>query len=200
MHTGAPNSPFFRAIPLLRRSIKALGEDQNLPGPQLHRVGTIGDVGLNQSVLCEIRVSEPGIFVGADPRLTDQHIADCEKRLRTLSPTDYTDISGAVKYATLALEGSDSTVRGIIIFSDLEEDLPRGRETAVANLKGICLAVFYEITGNTATTPHQLDDRIRQWSDRFRTWGANGAQFRLAAGFNPQDLDVFFLRCSSRRN
>jgi hypothetical protein len=200
MHTGVPNSPFSRAIPLLQRSIKALGEDQDLPDPQLHRVGTIGDRGLSQSILCEIRVSAPGIFVGSDTTLTQQQIVGCERRLRTLPPTEYTDISGAVKYATLALEGSDTAARGIVMFTDLEEDLPRGRETAVANLTGICLVVFYEITGNTATTPHQLDDRIRQWADRFRTWGAKGAQFRLAAGFNPQDLDAFFLKCSSKRS
>src|SRR5437588_8508012 len=42
MNTGAPHSPYNRAIPLLGGAIRALSGDEGPPAPQLHRVGTIG--------------------------------------------------------------------------------------------------------------------------------------------------------------
>lgn len=195
MNTGAPDSPYRRAIPLLGSAIRALSGDEGPPAPQLHRVGTIGNMSLNQAILCEINVPRRAVFRSTDTSASADSLRSCTSRLGALRPAEYTDISGGLKYASLALQGNGGAARGILMFTDLEEDLPSARETAIADLGGICIVVYYEITGNEPTHPSDLDKRIESWRTRFKAWHAQGSLFRLTSAFSPDDLNHFFTDC-----
>jgi len=195
MNNGAPDSPYNRAIPLLGGAIRALSGDEGPPAPQRHRVGTIGNMSLNQAILCDINVPRRAVFGSTDTSASADSLRSCMSRLRALRPSEYTDISGGLKYASLALQGNGGAALGILMFTDLEEDLPSGREIATADLGGICIAVYYAITGNEPTHPSDLDKRIEFWRTRFKSWHAQGSLFRLATAFSPDDLNHFFSDC-----
>jgi len=142
-----------------------------------------------------IAIAEPTIFVPQDTGGVGQELNDCESRLLGLSAVPYTDISGAIKYASLALQGGENVSKTIVMFTDLEEDLPPGQEPAVADLSSVCVAVFYEITGHVPSKPRELDVRIREWRARFESWGAAGTLFRHAAAFSSSDLARFVGGC-----
>src|SRR6267378_5849369 len=61
MHNGKVGSPYEQTIPLLRQSIEALSGGEGLPMPQVHRVGTIGDMSLQQTPLCQVAIGG-GVF------------------------------------------------------------------------------------------------------------------------------------------
>ncbi len=199
MNTGASDSPLHRAIPLLDSTVRALSRTGGQPTPQLHRVGVIGNRSLNQGVLCEITAYERGVFVHPDMQAFDDSVAACVARLHALRPEEYTDISGALKFASLALEGDSGSLRGIVLVTDLEEDLPPGQEAAVADLAGLCVVVYYEITGNAPTHPSDLDRRIAFWRQRFKEWHAPGSLFRHVAAFSAGDLNRFLTECGSHK-
>ncbi len=195
IHTGAASSPFSRVVPLLERSVNGLGHDGAMPSPQLHRVGTISGLSLNQSPLCEIFIAEATLFVPSDTAEAGQEVKECEARLLRLPPDRHTDISGAIKFASLALQGGERQTRVILVFTDLEENLGSGQEPGIADLAGVCVAVFYEITGDVPWRPGELDARIREWGTRFKSWGAVDTLFRHAAAFSAADLGRFIRGC-----
>jgi hypothetical protein len=145
--------------------------------------------------LCEIFIAEATLFVQSDTAVAAQEVTKCETRLLRLSPDPSTDISGAMKFASLALQGGERQTRVILVFTDLEENLPAGQEAAIADLSGVCVAVFYEITGNVPWKPGELDARIREWGTRFKSWGAIDILFRHAAAFSAADLGRFIRGC-----
>jgi hypothetical protein len=194
IHTGRSGDLLAEAIPLLGRSIRGLKQLEEV-SPQRHRVGTIGALSLNQRPLCTIDIPRPTLFAPLDTSAVSRSIDACEASLRKVSPESKTDISGALKYAALALESSQRAMRGVILVSDLEEDLPEGNEPGVADLTGICVAVYSVITPKTSRTPTLLDRLQQDWKSRMRGWGVKGSFYRTVDAFSAQDLRDFFRRC-----
>ena len=198
MHNGRKDSPFERSIPLLRQTIRALSGEDGLPTPQSHRVGTIGDVSLRQQVLCSIDVGSGGVFVPTDTVAQSDSTNACEARLRQHLPERFTDIRGALKFASLALQGDQPAPRAIVLFTDLEEDVPPHQELATADLSGLCVVVFFQITGNAPTKPSDLDRRVQEWRKTFGNWKSKGAIFRHVAAFNATEVSHFIADCARR--
>jgi hypothetical protein len=77
----------------------------------MHRVGTIGDASLNQAVLCQISVARRLVFGHSDATASANAVHECVARLHGVARAEYTDISGALKYASLALQGNSDAAR-----------------------------------------------------------------------------------------
>lgn len=199
MHGGTDTSAFRRAIPLLRRSIQALRNDDALPSPQLHRVGLISSLSFSQRPLCTISILTPGLFLQSDTTASADSVATCESRLRALPPEPATDISGAIKFAALMLQGRSPAARAIILFTDLDQELPQGAAPAQSSLSGICIAVFFHVTARVAPRPAHIDARVAEWTTLFNRWGAWGSYFHLIEAHSGPDLSSFLRDCAARR-
>lgn len=192
--------PFRRAVPLLARAIEAFANDQDLPCPQVHRVGTIEAVSLEEKPLCpDVLVSAPSLFGGSGSRARRAAEQTCAGALSNCHKTEYTDISGALKYAALAIKGKDKAARAIIIFSDLQENLARGQEAALADLRGICVAAYYSVTPPYTSKPNSYDaDVLKAWRKRLDSRGAKSVMLAPMLAFNPQELTDFIRDCSRK--
>jgi hypothetical protein len=200
MKNDRPDSRFRTVVPLLERAVSALRNDDRLPKPQLHHVGLIGRAGLSQQELCRIQVVEQGIFLRTDTTASARSLRDCSDRLERIPPTPTTDISGAVKFASLALQGQQPAVRAVVLFTDLEQELPSTAKPAQADLSGICVATFFAVTDRAAANPSSLDTLIASWDAAFRASGAKGTLMRLNAAFSEGDLAAFLARCSTTQS
>jgi hypothetical protein len=198
VHNTRDSDVFNEAIDMLVPSIAAL-QGLNELLPERHRVGTIGSASLRQRPLCDIGVPRAALFADSKAAIVTRTVRVCDQRLRVASPEQYTDIRGALHFAALTLQRQRPGVRGIIVVSDLDEDMEAGRVPATPNLHGLCVAVFSLVTDAGARDPTLLADREKQWRSRITGWGALGVRVQSVLGFRATDLADFFRGCETRR-
>jgi hypothetical protein len=191
--TGA--SAFTEGIALLQPIFGSLREMKEL-SPQRHRVATIGAMSLRLAPKCDIYVAAQTLFSANDnAALASRAMAACERDFRALQPEQFTDISGALVNAGLSLQGKRRAMRGVVLITDLEEDIQPGATAGQPDLHGMCVAIFTLVTPATARDPRLLAERSTEWTAKLRGWGAKNVYSVNARGFAATDLRGFFRSC-----
>ncbi|HET9012128.1 MAG TPA: hypothetical protein VFN38_09965 [Gemmatimonadaceae bacterium] len=188
-------SAFMEGIALLQPIFGALREMKEL-SPQRHRVATIGAMSLQPAPRCDIHVAAQTLFSADDnPALATRAMGACERELRQLTPEQHTDISGALVNAGLSLQGKRKALRGVLLITDLEEDIQPGAVAGRPDLRGMCVAVFTLVTPASARDPRLLNERSSEWTAKLRGWGAKNVYAVNARGIDATDLRGFFQSC-----
>lgn len=195
-HTRASDDPYHTALAKLRPAVDALRE-VDLLMPQRIRVGTIGAASLMQRPRCDFVAETPTTFKQSDTTLIPRRLLGCLEAMRSLPPEAGTDIRGALHYAGLTLRGARSMTRGVLIASDLEEAMPRGRVPATPDLSGICVLTVSMMTPEFETNPDSLSRLETVWKARIQGWGAKKVEVRSVIGFDAEDAAQFFQSCRS---
>jgi hypothetical protein len=191
--TGA--SAFTEGIALLQPIFGSLREMKEL-SPQRHRVATIGAMSLRPAPRCDIYVAAQTLFSESDnAAMASRAMAACERDFRALQPEQHTDISGALVNAGLSLQGKRRAMRGVMLITDLEEDIQPGAIAGQPDLRGMCVAIFTLVTPATARDPRLLAARSSEWTAKLRGWGAKNVYTVNARGFDATDLRGFFHSC-----
>jgi hypothetical protein len=194
---GRATDPLRDVVPLLGPTIRALaGLDEVLP--QRHRVGTIGSVSLRQKPRCTLAVPRRTLFVSLDTTAFPRALSACERLVSSSAIEPGTDIRGALLYAGLSLRGKRPALRGIVLFSDLEEHMAKGLEPAVPDLQGLCVAIVMQITEPAARDPSRIDSLQTAWSSHVRRWGARDVTTLTTMGYSDAELASFFRSCEDR--
>lgn len=105
--------------------------------------------------------------------------------------SEYTDIRGALMLATEYLREIPAGSRVILLFSDMNEDLPSGttRELAAGELAGIqVLAVNVKRLQSDNADPQLFRGRLASWQQNILSHGAAGWRSVLDAGQLPMQL------------
>jgi hypothetical protein len=191
--TGA--SAFTEGIALLQPIFGSLREMKEL-SPQRHRVATIGAMSLRPAPRCDIYVAAQTLFSANDnANLASRAMAACERDFRALAPEQHTDISGALVNAGLSLQGKRRAMRGVVLITDLEEDIQPGSVAGQPDLRGMCVAIFTLVTPASARDPRLLAERSTEWTAKLRGWGAMNVYAVNVRGFDATDLRGFFQSC-----
>ena len=191
--TGA--SAFTEGIALLQPIFASLREMKEL-SPQRHRVATIGAMSLRPAPRCDIHVAAQTLFSANDnAALASRAMAACERDFRALTPEQHTDISGALVNAGLSLQGKRRAMRGVLLITDLEEDIQPGAVAGRPDLRGMCVAIFTLVTPASARDPRLLAERGSEWTSKLRGWGAKNVYAVNVRGFDATDLRTFFQSC-----
>ena len=191
--TGA--SAFTEGIALLQPIFASLREMKEL-APQRHRVATIGAMSLRPAPKCDIYVAAQTLFSESDnAALAARAMSACEREFRALQPEQFTDISGALVNAGISLQGKRRAMRGVVLISDMEEDIQPGAVAGRPDLRGMCVAIFTLVTPKSARDPRLLAERSSEWTGKLRGWGAKNVYAVNARGFDATDLRTFFQSC-----
>ena len=191
--TGA--SAFTEGIALLQPIFAALREMKEL-SPQRHRVATIGAMSLRPAPRCDIYVAAQTLFSANDnAAMASRAMTACEREFRALQPEQHTDISGALVNAGLSLQGKRRAMRGVVLITDLEEDIQPGAVAGRPDLRGMCVAIFTLVTPASARDPRLLAERSSEWTSKLRGWGAKNVYAVNVRGFDATDLRGFFQSC-----
>jgi hypothetical protein len=194
--TRAPGraSAFAQGADILAPALNALRAlDEVLPSR--HRVATIGTTSLRQQPLCDITVERPTLFRATDTAAVTRAVTACDRALRAVAVEPFTDIRGALHYAALSIRGERPALRGIVLVTDLEEDVAPGQTPATPALDGVCVAVYSLVTPAVGRDPDAATIREREWERRIGEWGAKRVRTRSALGFDPAELRTFFRSC-----
>jgi hypothetical protein len=184
-------------IPIFRRGFTAMKQMDELL-PARFRVGTIGSLSLHQQPLCDVPVEPPTLFRRMDTLRIARAVDACESLLLESRPEPYTDIRGALAYASLSLRGLSPGVRGIVLVSDLEESLAPGQIAANPDISTICVAVYAQVTQAGATDPAKLDSLQSTWTSYLKEREANKVYVVTSLGFDENDLVTFFRSCEGK--
>jgi hypothetical protein len=193
-HTGDKDDPYLRSLRILAPAINAIRQSEVLM-PQRHRVGTIGAASLMQQPRCDFRAETPMFFRQSDTTQVTRRMLGCVTEMKAARAEQGTDIRGALHYAGLSLRGQERRARGLILVTDLEEYIPRGRVPATPKLSGICVMVLSMMTPTMAANPDSLVRLESVWTQRMRGWGAKRVQHRSVLGFDPSETAAYFEDC-----
>jgi hypothetical protein len=100
-------------------------------------------------------------------------IGQCAKAVRALSHSAeaYTDVSGAMAFAAKAVAEA-KTKRVVVIYSDLLEDLPSGRQPSTYDLAGDDVIVVWRPGLDDRRQPVEVQKRVEAASKAYRERGA----------------------------
>jgi hypothetical protein len=191
--SGSRND-FREGVPIFRRGFTAMKEMQELL-PARFRVGTVGSLSLHQQAVCDVPVEPPTLFLHTDTERTAKAVGACEKLLLESPPEPYTDIRGALAYASMSLQGLSPGVRGIVLVSDLEESLAPKQVAATPDLSTICVAIYSQVTQAGAMNPEKLDSLKSAWKSYLTQRKAKKVIVVATPGFDGNDLVTFFRSC-----
>lgn len=195
-HPNPDSSLMIRAVPLLGSVVRSIGAHSALPAPQRHMVATIKRTSLNQDLLCDIAVHGTNVFVPVDTVAVANELASCESRLRAVPGESYTDIAGALMFASLAMKASRPMPRVVVMFTDLAQDLPPGMQGAAPDLTGLCVGAVLDIPASDARKPGLVDRRVAEWANRItKDWRAKGFEHWHRLAFNAAELAKFIQQC-----
>lgn len=184
-------------IPIFRRGFTAMKQMEELL-PARFRVGTIGSLSLHQQAICDVPVEPPTLFRRTDTVRVARAVGACEKLLLESQPEPYTDIRGALAYASLSLRGLSPGVRGIVLVSDLEESLAPNQIAANPDLSTICVAIYSQVTQAGATDPAKLESLQSAWDRYLNQRKAKKVYMVTSLGFDENDLVTFFRSCEGK--
>jgi hypothetical protein len=191
------SDPFLQGANILVPAVNALWGLAEIT-PQRHRVATIGKMSLRQLPICDIKIPRPRLFLPVDKARVSRELHECDQRVRALPVEPYTDIRGALAFAALSLRGARPALRGIVIVSDLDEDVPPGQVSALPDLHGMCVAVYTLVTTAGATHPDVLAAHEKAWRAHIQEWGADSVSIQSVLGFESQELTDFVRHCERK--
>jgi len=198
VHSAQTADPYSIAVGTLRPAVEALVTLDELM-PEEHLVSTIGTLSLRGEPLCSIKARRSTLFVARDSLALPKSLGTCVARLAASAPERYTDLAGALEYAALSIGGEHPALRGVVVLSDMEEDLAPGTRPAIPDLSDLCVAVYMMVTQKIAVDPTVIQNRQREWTRRLRGWHAKNVLFKTTLGFRPEELKAFFRACETRQ-
>lgn len=184
-------------IPIFRGGFAAMKEMEELL-PARFRVGTIGSLSLHQRAVCDVPVEPKTVFRRTDTLPITKAVDACERLLLESPPEPYTDIRGALAYASMSLQGLSPGVRGIVLVSDLEESLAPNQVAATPDLSTICVAIYSQVTKAGAMDPAKLDSLKSAWNSYLKQRKAKKVYVVATPGFDGNDLVTFFRSCEGK--
>jgi hypothetical protein len=194
---ASSQSAFDEGVKLLLPMFEAIeGLDELMP--QRHRIATIGAMSLHRQARCDVYVAPHTLFTVTDTLAPVRAIRACRDSLHATAAEPYTDISGALLYAALSLQGDRPALRGVVLVSDLDEDRAPGTEPATPDLRGLCVLGYTLVTTDAERNPTLLESRQSTWRQKLIGWGARRVRIQSALSFDAADLQGFFRSCEGR--
>ena len=81
-------------------------------------------------------------------------------------------------------------MRGIVLLSDLEEDVPPGTVAGRPDLRGTCIAVYTLVTPQSARDPSILAHNAQEWEKKLHAYGARAVYVANARGWSGNSTAV----------
>ena len=194
-NTKADSSPFMGAAS--RFPEMGLALEKHLPSPHRFVLNTIGTLSLTHRPVCDIYMPQRTLFRRSCSEEDIKNLfLGCRSRLVESPGEEDTDITGALAYAASALESHSDVVRGIVMFTDLEEDVPdQSHIEAHPDLAGTCVAVFYDFVPSDALDPDKARRRATVWEKKIMGYGAKRVFVRNSNSLTDRELAQFFDDC-----
>lgn len=144
--------------------------------PQFHSTGTIDANSIKSSKPCTSSYinTNKGVFDRTVQEKTS--LSDCLDSISKLPFSMYTDIRGGVYNAGNSM-GSNLNFRGLIIFSDMDNDPKKAfqRKLPLDNLKGISILILYSHT-QSSTKGNKTDEYVSNFKKIFTEAGAKDVE------------------------
>jgi len=167
--------------------------------PQIHQVGTIDEQSVAIGFNCNIRIDQKNIF---EKNRENPDLSECLGEIKASKRSIYTDLEGALLTASESLQTSGLYGKGIIIFSDLHEDVLNPKSYNY-DLSGVSVFVVYERSKEQIRTPGLFEEDKNSLQTRLINHGVkkNDIMFRNLKSLNtsPNEIVTFF-RKSFRDN
>ena len=116
--------------------------------PQVHQVSTIEAQSVTIGYNCHIRIEQKNIF----DKVSDPDFSKCFNQIKNSKRSNYTDINGALLNASNSLGGSGYYGKGIVIFSDLQEEVPKVKDFKFS-LDDVSVFVVFELSKKQINNP-----------------------------------------------
>lgn len=130
--------------------------------PQFHQVVTIDEQSVNIGKNCGVKIEQTNIFK-KETLSQNQSLDKCLSMVRVNTYSIYTDLVGALLNASKSFESEGFYGKGLIIFSDLHEDVPKVKEYEF-DLSGVSVFIIHEFSNEQLANPilfKQDKDRIK---------------------------------------
>jgi len=167
--------------------------------PQIHQVGTIDEQSVNIGFNCNIRIDQKNIF---EKDQSNPDLLDCLNKIKTSKRSQYTDLDGALLTASQSMQTTGLYGRGIVLFSDLHEDVPKPKSFNY-DLSGISIFVVYEVSKQQIREPGLFEKDRNALIQKLTDHGVNKNDiiFRNLKSLNtsPNEI-VSFFRKSFKNN
>ena len=121
-------------------------------GSQIHQIATIDQKSITKGGLCSVVIKEKNIF---DNTSKNKSIDHCLNLVKSAQKASATNIKGALFNAGKALENDNLYGKGIIIFSDMREEVSKIKKYPI-NLNGVSVFVIWEISNAQLEDPTSL--------------------------------------------
>jgi hypothetical protein len=198
-NTRERSSPFVNATGKLGGVLGGLLKTHAKP----HRivVGTMGTLDVQRVPVCDMTTPRGSLFMRTCSEAQVQaSIQACVERTAAHEGERTTDIAGAVVYAATLLQSRASLTNTLLVFSDFEEDLGRGRGVRTnlrfPDLSSTCVVLYYDFKGGEATALSASDARARWWRDRLLTEAnAKGVLVQASNSLSLDELMQFLDDC-----
>ena len=143
--------------------------------PQFHQVVTIDEQSVDIGKKCGVKIEQTNIFK-KETLNQSQSLENCLSLVMGDKYSIYTDLVGALLNASKSFESGGFYGKGLIIFSDLHEDVPEVRNYDI-DLTGVSVLIIHEYSREQLQNP----SIFRQDKERIKS-------LLLNAGCNENDI------------
>lgn len=128
--------------------------------PQFHQVITIDEQSVDIGKNCNIKIEQTNIFK-KETLNQNQSLDKCLSMVRNENYSIYTDLVGALLNASKSFESEGFYGKGLIIFSDLHEDVPEVKNYNF-DLTGVSVFIIHEFSNEQLANPNLFnEDKVR---------------------------------------
>ena len=162
--------------------------------PQLHQVAAIDEQSVEIGNDCYTKVEESNIFDDEKTKVKP-NLEVCLEKIKLSKRSLYTDLDGALLTASQALQTSNLYGKGLIIFSDLHEDVPIPK-TYNYDLNNVSILIVYELSNIQIKNPGLFEEDKEAVMNKLTSNGADPSRilFRNLKSLNtsPEEAVSFF--------
>jgi len=167
--------------------------------PQIHQVGSIDEQSVKIGFNCNITIDQKNIF---DKDKSNPDLSNCLDEIEKSKRSQYTDLEGALLTASQSMETGNLYGKGLLLFSDLHEDVPNPKSFNY-DLSGVSVFVVYEMSKQQINQPGLFEKDQSSLIKRLTDHGvkAQDIMFRNLKSIDtsPNEI-VSFFRKSFRNN
>jgi hypothetical protein len=160
--------------------------------PQIHQVVSIDEQSVKIGKNCSIKILQKNIFRKSTNNIDLDH---CLSLIRNKKSSSYTNLSGALLNASNAFQGQGFYGKGLIIFSDLHEDIPRKKKFRI-DLTGVSVFIIHEYSKEQLRDPDLFHKDKQSLISLLVEAGCNESDIivrNLKSVINtPEDIVLFF--------
>ena len=159
--------------------------------PQIHQVSTIETQSVTIGYNCNIKIEQKNIFED----VSDPDFSKCFDLIKNSKRSNYTDINGALLNASNSLGGSGYYGKGIVIFSDLQEDVPKVKDFNFS-LDDVSVFVVFELSKNQINNPGLFEKDKQTFLNKLIDAGVDKDDIHFenlkSVNNNPSSVVTFF--------